>query len=87
VVLLALTAGMAAVSALVVVGLRRRRAGARVAAIVLECLMTCFGVYLAWWSVGGFIAGGGGAVLSGAAVACLLGQPARRFTRSLALKL
>jgi hypothetical protein len=87
VVLLALTAGMAAVSALVVVGLRRRRAGARVAAIVLECLMTCFGVYLAWWSVGGFIAGGGGAVLSGAAVACLLGQPARRFTRSPALKL
>jgi len=86
VVLLALTAGMAAVSALVVVGLRRRKAGARVAAIALECLMTCFGVYLAWSSVGGFIAGGGGAVLSGAAVACLLGRPARRFTRSLALK-
>jgi hypothetical protein len=86
VVLLALAAGMAAVSVLVLVGLRHRRAGARVAAIALECFMTCFGVYLAWWSVGGFIAGGGGAVLSCAAVACLLGQSARRFTRSQVLK-
>jgi hypothetical protein len=77
---LALAVGMAAVSAFLVVGLNKRRAGARAGVIALECFMTCFGLYLAWWSVGGFIAGGGGAALSCAAAACLLGPPARRFT-------
>jgi hypothetical protein len=86
VVLLAVAAAMTAVSALVMVGLERRRAGARVAGLALECLMTCFGFYLALRSVGGFLAGGGGAVLSGAAVACLLGRPARRFTRPAVLQ-
>jgi hypothetical protein len=82
VALLAGAAGMAAVSALVLAGLERHMARARVTAIALECLMACFGVYLACWSVGGFLAGGGGAVLSCAAVACLLGRPAWRFTRT-----
>jgi hypothetical protein len=81
VALLAAAAGMAAVTAFVLAGLERRQARARATAITLECLMACFGVYLACWSVGGFLAGGGGAVLSCAAVACLLGRPARRFTR------
>ena len=81
VVLLAVAAAMTAVSALAAVGLERRRAGARVAGVALECLMACFGLYLALWSIGGFLAGGRGAVLSGAAAACLLGRPARRFTR------
>jgi hypothetical protein len=81
VVLLVAAAGMAAVSALVLAGLQRRRAVARVAAIALECVMTCFGVWLASSSMGGFIAGGGGAVLSCAAVACMLSRPARRYTR------
>lgn len=80
VALLALAAGMAAVSAFLLAGLQHRRAGARVAAIALECFMTCFGVYFAWRSFGGFIAGGAGAVLSCAAVVCLLGPPARRYT-------
>jgi hypothetical protein len=83
--LLAGAAGMAAVSALVLARLERHQAGARVTAITLECLMACFGVYLACWSAGGFLAGGGGAVLSCVAVACLLGRPARRFTRPLAV--
>lgn len=81
VVLLSVAAVMTAGSALVVVGLERRRAGARVAGLVLECLMTCFGLYLAVWSIGGFLAGGGGGVLSGVAVACLLGRSAQQFTR------
>jgi hypothetical protein len=85
VALLAAAAGMAAVTALVLAGIERRKARARVTAITLECLMACFGVYLAWWSVGGFLAGGGGTMLSCAAVACLLGRPARRFTRPMAL--
>jgi hypothetical protein len=85
VTLLAGAAGMASVSALVLAGLERHKAGARLTAITLECLMACFGVYLACWSAGGFLAGGGGAVLSCAAVACLLGRPARRFTRPMAL--
>lgn len=78
---LALAAGMAAVSALLLVSLNNRRVGARTGVIALECLMTCFGLYLAWWSVAGFVAGGGGAMLSCAAAACLLGRPARRVTR------
>jgi len=82
--LLAGAAAMAAVTALVLAGIERHKARARVTAIALECLMACFGLYLAWWSVGGFLAGGGGAVLSCAAVACLLGRPARRFTRPVA---
>ena len=81
--LLALAAGMAAASALLLVGLEHRRAGARAAAIALECFMTCFGVYLALRSFGGFITGGVGAVLSCAAVVCLLSRPALRYTRPL----
>jgi hypothetical protein len=81
VAVLALVSGMAAVSVLVLVGLQRRRAGAWAAAIVLECFMICFGLYLAYGSIGGFLAGGGGALLSCAAVVCLVGRPARRFTR------
>jgi len=84
--LVALAAGMAAVSAVLSAGLQHRRPRARVAAIALECFMTCFGLYLAWWSVGGFLAGGAGAMLSCAAVVCLLGRPARRFTRRQVLK-
>jgi len=84
--LLAAASGMAAMSALLLAGLQHRRASARLAAIGLECFMACFGVYLAWWSIGGFMAGGAGAILSCAAIACLLSRPARRFTRSQALK-
>jgi len=83
VALVALAAGMAAASAFLLVGLQHRRARARVAAIGLECFMTCLGVYLSLWSIGGFIVGGAGAVLSCVAVVCLLGRPARRYTRPL----
>ncbi len=86
VALLAAAAGLAGGSALVAAGLQHRRAGARVAAIALECFMTCFGLYLALWSFGGFVAGGGGGMLSCAAVFCLLGRPARRFARPEILK-
>ena len=52
-------------------------AGARRAALGVECGMTGFGVYLAFSSIGGFLAGGVGALLSCAAVACLLDRSAR----------
>jgi len=83
VALLALAAGMASASALLLMGLEHRRVFARAAVIALECFMTCFGVYLALRSFGGFITGGAGAVLSCAAVVCLLSRPARRYTRPL----
>lgn len=82
-------AGMASVTWLVVAELLRRRAGARLAAIALECLLACYGVYCVFesGSVAGVIGGGGGAILSCGAIGCLLGRPARRFTRPEALSI
>jgi hypothetical protein len=72
---------MAALSALLAAGLKRRQAGARVTAIGLESFMACFGVYLALSSVAGLFAGGAGALLSWVAVGCLVSRPARLFTQ------
>lgn len=83
--LLTVAAGMSALSTLLATGLVDRRTRARAAAIGLESFMACFGVFVAVRgltanAVGVVLAGGPGAILSSAAIACLLGRPAQRFT-------
>lgn len=85
VALLTVAAGMSALSALLVTGLVDRRTRARAAAIGLEIFMACLGVLvvvrgLTANAVGVVLTGGPGAILSSAAIACLLDRPARQFT-------
>jgi len=90
ILLFALTAGLSAGSAFLGVRLMRGAAGARITAVVLETLMTCFGALIANYTASSgagitaavpVLAGLVGAALSLAAAIGLLRKHARHFTK------